>query len=215
MSNFKIHTIAIPPVYSNCYVMADEAGNAVIIDPGGVPDDIHAIIDNNKLKVEAILNTHGHFDHVGANAEMRRHTGAHVHIHPIDAPMLTSALLCGAKWAGLDYEEHQADAMLAVGAGFSTGHFSFDIYHTPGHCPGSVCLVMPEEKIVFSGDLVFMDSIGRSDLPGGDEGILMESLRWFLTLPDDYTVYPGHGAPTTVGRERANNPFLRRLAKKQ
>lgn len=213
MSILKIHTIVVPPVYSNCYVMADASGNTIIVDPGGASEEIRAIIEKNQLQVEAILNTHGHFDHVGANAEMRRHTGAPVHIHPIDAPMLGSALLCGAKWAGLEYEEHQADAMLPVGPGFSTGHFNLDIYHTPGHCPGSVCLVMPEEKIVFSGDLVFLDSIGRSDLPGGDEKILMDSLRWFLTLPDDYTVYPGHGAPTTVGRERANNPFLRRLAK--
>lgn len=214
MSSLKIHTVVVPPIYSNCYILADEAGNAVVIDPGGTPDEIASVIQQNNLTVEAILNTHGHIDHVGANAEMRRRTGAPVSIHEADAPMLSSALLCGARWSNLDYEEHTHDHLLVPGEKCSTGHFQFEIYHTPGHCPGCVCLVLPEDKIVFSGDLVFMDSIGRSDLPGGDEAVLFESLRWFLTLPDDYKVYPGHGAATTVARERASNPFLRRLARR-
>jgi glyoxylase-like metal-dependent hydrolase (beta-lactamase superfamily II) len=194
--------------------MAAESGAAVVIDPGGMPDDIWRVIEENKLQVQGIINTHGHIDHVGANAELRRRTGAPVHIHPVDAPMLSSALLCGAKWAGLEYEEHEADHHVTVTPGYRVGDFVFDIYHTPGHCPGSICLVMPEEELVYTGDLVFMDSIGRSDLPGGDEKVLMESLRWFLTLPDDYRVLPGHGAATTVERERGQNPFLRRLKSK-
>jgi hydroxyacylglutathione hydrolase len=213
MTTLKIHSLVIPPMYSNCYILARENGAAVVIDPGGLPAEISSLITSNNLQVQGIINTHGHIDHIGANAELRRRTAAPIHIHPTDAAMLSSSLLCGADWAGLSYEEHQPDHLITVQPAYTVGDFRFDVYHTPGHCPGSVCLVIPEQKLVVTGDLVFMDSIGRSDLPGGDENILMESLRWFLTLPGDYTVLPGHGAPTTVGRERAHNPFLRRLTR--
>ncbi len=211
MTSFHIDTIVVPPIYSNCYILSDGDGSAVIIDPGGVPNEILALVSEKELRVEAIINTHGHIDHVGGNAEVRRQTTAPIHIHSDDAAMLSSSTLCGAAWSGLEYEEHQHDKLLVPGNPCDTGSFQFDVYHTPGHCPGSVCLVIPEQKLVFSGDLVFMDSIGRSDLPGGNEMVIKQSLRWFLTLPDDYKVYPGHGAPTTVGRERKLNPFLRRL----
>ncbi len=212
MTTLKIETLVVPPIYSNCYILHDDGGNAVVIDPGGIADEIIGIIREKNLRVEAIINTHGHIDHVGANAEVRRQTTAPIHIHSADAEMLSSSVLCGASWANLAYEEHLHDKLLVPGETCDTGHFQFSVAHTPGHCPGSVCLILQEEKMVFSGDLVFMDSIGRSDLPGGNEAILKNSLRWFLTLPDDYTVYPGHGAPTTVGRERKQNPFLRRLS---
>jgi len=212
MQTVNIETIVVPPIYSNCYILADEAGHAVVIDPGGLPEEIMRMVEAENLTVEAIINTHGHIDHVGANAEIRRRTGAPIYIHEADAAMLSSALLCGANWAGLDYEEHTHDKLIVPGEPLNTGHFEFFVQHTPGHCPGSVCLVM-SQGLVFSGDLVFMGSIGRSDLPGGDEAVLMESLRWFLTLPNAFKVYPGHGAATTVGRERADNPFLRRLGR--
>lgn len=211
MNQLNLHTLVIPPIYSNCYILHDTDGHAVVIDPGGMPEKILEVIRDNNLKVEAILNTHGHIDHIGANAELRRQTGAPIHIHEIDAPMLGSSLLCGANWSGLDFEEHTQDKLLVPGEICDTGHFQFHVHHTPGHSPGSVCLFIPEHKIFFSGDVVFMDSIGRSDLPGGDEKILNQSLRWFLTNPDDYNVFPGHGASTTVARERQQNPFLRRL----
>jgi glyoxylase-like metal-dependent hydrolase (beta-lactamase superfamily II) len=210
MTSFQVETLVVPPIYSNCYIL-HEARNAVVIDPGGIADEIMAIIHNRNLRVEAILNTHGHIDHVAANAEIRRQTAAPIHIHADDAAMLASSTLCGAAWSGLSYEEHQHDKLLVPSEICNTGRFQFTVQHTPGHCPGSVCLIVPDQKLVFSGDLVFRDSIGRSDLPGGNEAVLKDSLRWFLTLPDDYHVYPGHGASTTVGRERKNNPFLRRL----
>lgn len=211
MTSLHIETLVIPPMYSNCYMLHNDVGNTVIIDPGGLAEEILDLIHKYDMRVEAILNTHGHIDHVGANAAMRRETTAPIYIHPDDAAMLTSRLLCGADWSGATFEEHEHDKLLIPGQPCDTGHFKFDVVHTPGHCPGSVCLVMPEHKVVISGDLVFMDSVGRWDLPGGNEAVLMDSLRWFLTLPDDYRVFPGHGAPTTVGRERRHNPFLREL----
>jgi glyoxylase-like metal-dependent hydrolase (beta-lactamase superfamily II) len=211
MTAIHVEALVIPPMYSNCFIVHDEDGNSVIIDPGGLAEEITELVRRKALRVEAIINTHGHIDHIGANAAVRRETSAPIRIHPDDAAMLTSRLLCGADWSGLSFEEHEHDALLVPGETCNTGHFKFDVVHTPGHCPGSVCLIMPEHKIVFSGDLVFMDSVGRWDLPGGDEAVLMNSLRWFLTLPDDYQVFPGHGSPTTVARERQKNPFLRRL----
>lgn len=211
MSEIKIQSVVVPPLYSNCYIVSNENKNAVVVDPGGIPDEIFKVITEAGLKVQAILNTHGHIDHISGNPQLRRLSGAPVYVHAIDAPLLSSAILSGAKWAGHEFEEHEPDHHISHTEKLVVGDFTFNVYHTPGHSPGSVCLVMPEHKVVFSGDVVFMDSIGRSDLPGGDPAVLNESLRWFLTLPDDYTVLPGHGAPTTVGRERERNPFLRRL----
>lgn len=215
MTDLTIHSLVVPPLYSNCYILANAAGNAIVIDPGGIPDEIYTAIKDKNLNVQAIINTHGHVDHVSGNPALRRHTKAPVYIHEIDAPMLESPRLSGAHWAGLEFENHTADHHLTIGSGITIGDFKFDIHHTPGHCPGSVCLVMPSHKCVISGDLVFMGSIGRTDLPGGDESIMEKSLRWFITLPPEYTILPGHGAPTTVQRELATNPFLRPLVNQQ
>ncbi len=210
MKALSLESLVVPPIYSNCYILHD-GEHAVIVDPGGLPEEIMQIVRDKNLTVEAILNTHGHVDHIAANAEIRRQTGAPIFVHSKDAEMLNSSLLCGADWCGVPCEEHTHDRELVPGEVCDTGHFRFSVIHTPGHSPGSVCLILPDDKIMFSGDLVFMDSIGRHDLPGGDEQTLMNSLRTFLTLPDDYQVFSGHGAPTTVERERNRNPFLRRL----
>lgn len=209
--NITIETIVISGMYSNCYVLYDNDRHGVVVDPGGDPDHIRAFIQQNEITVEAILNTHGHIDHIGANAEIRRVTGAPIHIHSADAAMLTSRLLCGAEWYNIPFQEHTHDHLLTEGQPLDTGHFQFDIVHTPGHSPGCVCLIMESHDLMFAGDLVFRDSIGRYDLPGGNELTMMKSLRRFLEFPDNLAVYPGHGPATTVGRERQQNPFLRRL----
>lgn len=209
MRKLNLETLVVPPVYSNCYILADELGNTVVIDPGGLAEEILKIVQDRGLKVEAILNTHGHIDHIGANVEVRRGTGAPITVHEKDVEMLGSALLCGAEWMGIEFEPHEEDSRFVPGEVWDTGHFQFQVIHTPGHSPGSVCLILEDAGIVFSGDLVFLDSVGRWDLPGGNETILRESLREFLKLPDEMQVFPGHGAATTVGRERQHNPYVR------
>lgn len=205
----SIDAIVVPPLYSNCYIVSNEAGDCVVVDPGGEVDEIMAVLDERGLKPGLILNTHGHIDHIGGNAELRRRTGAKIGIHSIDAPMLGSSMLCGADWTDIPYEEHKEDFLYTEGEVITQGDLKFKVLFTPGHSPGSCCFYIEDKGVLLAGDLVFMDAVGRWDLPGGDKATLFDSLKnKFLALPDDVTVLPGHGAATTVGRERRENPFL-------
>lgn len=205
----SVDVIVVPPLYSNCYIVADENGECVVVDPGGEVDEITKLLEERGLNLKMILNTHGHIDHIGGNAELRRRTGAKIGIHPIDAPMLGSTILCGAEWTGVPFEEHKEDFLFEDGDVITVGGMNFRVLFTPGHSPGSCCLYLEDKKVLFAGDLVFMDAVGRWDLPGGNKETLFTSLKEkFLTLPDDVTVFSGHGAVTTVERERRHNPFL-------
>lgn len=207
-----IEMLVVTELAENTYIVWNDAGDCLVIDPGdAVP--VLKFLKQQDLKPSMIINTHGHIDHVAGNTAVRKATGARIGIHAMDAPMLSSALYCGAQWVGWPYEEHQPDFLYAEGETVGTGELQFEALFTPGHSPGSCSLVSRTEGIVFSGDLVFMDSVGRSDLPGGDEATLFESIRdKFLLLPDAMKVYPGHGPETTVGRERRLNPFLSSLS---
>jgi glyoxylase-like metal-dependent hydrolase (beta-lactamase superfamily II) len=202
--------LVVTPLASNCYILHEEdTRRAVVVDAGGDAPEILQIIRTKGLKVEAILCTHGHIDHVGANAEVRRATGAPIAIHPADAAMLTSEVLSGARWCGLPFEEHTHDLLLLPGEPVP-GPFPFQVHHTPGHCPGSVVLWLPDRGLALGGDLIFEGSIGRTDLPGGDPDAMDESLRRIMgLLPDDTTILPGHGRPTTIGDERRTNPYIK------
>jgi glyoxylase-like metal-dependent hydrolase (beta-lactamase superfamily II) len=209
-----MQTFVVTPLDENCYVLWNEDGDCVVVDPGGEAERILAFLDEHKLKPQVILNTHGHIDHVGANADLRDATGARIGVHPADAPMLSSSILCGAQWVGLPYREHAPDFVYNEGDTVGTGALMFEAYHTPGHSAGSCILVNRENAIVLGGDLVFAGGVGRWDLPGGDQGVLFESIRTrFLTLPDDFHVFPGHGPSTTVGTERRTNPHFAGLEK--
>ncbi len=194
----------------NCYVVwDDQTSDAVVIDPGGEAEMITTFLQDRQLGVRLILNTHGHIDHIGANAALRTATGAPIGIHPYDAPMLSSRLLCGAEWLGWNYVEHEHDFLLHEDEAVSAGSLRFDVTHTPGHSPGSVMLHLAEAGLLFSGDLVFLGGVGRWDLPGGNADVLFQSVREkFLPLPDETRVFPGHGPSTTVGAERLTNPYL-------
>ena len=158
--------------------------------------------------IRFLVNTHGHWDHILDNAELVRLTGAKFAIHRDSAPLLT---LPQARMFGLDLdiEPVQPDIFLEEGRALAVGDLSFEIFHCPGHCPGSVVLYEPREHAAFVGDVLFAGSVGRTDLPGGDTETLLRSIsEKLLTLGDDVRVYSGHGPPTTIGAERRHNPFL-------
>lgn len=215
-ADLLVEVLVVSPMASNCYILHDaESRKAVVVDPGGDGDEILKIVREKQLSVEAILLTHGHIDHIGAVSEVVEATGAPVAIHPADAPMLTSAHLCGATWCGVSFQptQHQLELLPDKPV---PGPFPFRVLHTPGHSPGCVVLWWSEKGLAIVGDLIFEESIGRTDLPGGDDASMDESLRHLNhTLPGNTTLLPGHGRPTTLERERRSNPYLKLALKTQ
>jgi hydroxyacylglutathione hydrolase len=196
----------------NCYLL-HTGSDAIVIDPGGEVDQLLKIINGRELRLRLILNTHGHIDHICANEQLRTATGASLAIGVEDAPMLRNAMLCGASYFGWDFEEHEADTLLRDSDTIGYGPMHFVALATPGHSPGSRSFYDAQGAVLFSGDLVFQGSVGRWDIPGANRDDLFNSLRTkLLTLPDNTVVYPGHGEPTTVGLERATNPYLQEIA---
>jgi len=192
----------------NCYLIADEAaGEAVIVDPGEETALFLRELEERSWTLRAIWLTHAHVDHIMGVGAVRRATGVPVHLHPADR-FLYDAVAQQAEWMGLHAEPlPPPDAAWEAGATATIGRFGFTVCHTPGHSPGSVSFSGP--GMVLAGDALFQGSIGRTDLPGGDFPTLLDSIRReLLSLPDDTIVYSGHGPATTVGEERATNPFL-------
>ena len=194
---------------ANCYILGCEATReAVVIDPGDEADRILMTLAELKLKVKAIIDTHGQFDHVGANIRMMEATGAELLIHADDQPML-GELARSAAGFGLRAENSPApDRNLSDGDTVSFGSHTLTVIHTPGHSRGGICLL--GDGVVFVGDTLFAGSIGRTDFPGGSYDTLISSIKEkLLCLDDSVVVYPGHGPETTIGQERRLNPFLR------
>ncbi len=198
----------------NCTILGDEESrDAIVIDPGDEPDRILDVVRRHGLTVREIIHTHAHIDHVGATDELRKRTGGRVGIHPGDRflyenlPMQARVLGVSSPLSG------DIDRLLQDGDGIACGSAEIEVFHTPGHTPGSVSFWMDgSSPAIFTGDTLFMGSIGRTDLWGGSLEALMTSIqRRLLTLGDDVIVYPGHGPSTTVGQERRRNPFLRGL----
>ena len=198
------------PLETNTFVVADRAtAEAIVIDPGGEPGEILAFLAKERLRCRQIVNTHGHFDHVSGNRALKAATGASLLIHAEDAPMLGQAESHARFFMVRAENSPPADVYLADREELRVGKVLLRVVHTPGHSPGSVTLVAP--GMAFCGDLVFYGSVGRTDLPGGSEKTLLESIRsHILTLPDDTVLHPGHGPDTTVGLERRQNPFFGR-----
>ncbi|TYB39360.1 MBL fold metallo-hydrolase [Actinomadura chibensis] len=210
---------------ANCYVVAPAAGEeCVIVDPGQDAEaGIDAILREHRLKPVAVLLTHGHIDHVWSVAPVCGAKGVPAYIHPDDRELLTDpakglSLGPGQQlFGGLELSEPDDVEELADGSVLELAGLSFTVDHAPGHTPGSVTFRTPKTAelpdVMFSGDLLFAGSIGRTDLPGGSyEQILASLSRVCLTLPDETAVLPGHGQQTTIGRERATNPFLSELS---
>ena len=195
---------------TNCYILGDEeSGEAVVIDPGGSAEKIASILTKNDLTLRYIVNTHGHFDHVLAAAPLKSQAGGEILVHRDDLPLLRDNSFAAAFGLGGDSSKPEPDGYITEGDTISFGKERLKVIHTPGHSPGSVSLVLEGRETVFVGDTLFAGSIGRTDLPGGSYPVLISSVRERLfPLGDDFTVYPGHGPETTIGREKRYNPFF-------
>lgn len=209
-----VESFACGPLGCNCSILADlETKQAVVVDPGGDVEEVQARLAAHGLSVAAIVHTHTHIDHVGATAALQRATGASARIHEADR-FLYEILPVQAALIGLPEVPEAADmeGSLKDGGALRVGGLEIGVLHTPGHTPGSVCLVAKAGGTtrVIAGDTLFRGSIGRTDLWGGDHGAILRSIRGkLLTLPEDTVVITGHGPDTTIGDERARNPFLR------
>ncbi len=210
-----IRKMALGPIQANCFIVGcEKTQKAVVIDPGDDADRILTTLAGDRLTVVHIINTHGHFDHVGANKRLKEVTGADLMIHGADAPMLSQLSDMASSW-GLSAENSpSADRLLEDGDTIEFGTHAMTVFHTPGHSPGGICLYCEYEqekdvqKAVFVGDTLFAGSIGRTDFPGGNHDTLINSIRTKLfALDDDVKVYPGHMNTTTIGVEKRTNPF--------
>ena len=204
----------VGPVAENAYLFRrDGSDDALLVDPGDEADVLGGAIDELGVDVKAILLTHTHFDHVGAVAPMARKTAAPVYCPELEVPVLAD-IMRFVPWAGFGpYESYDADETVSGGERLELAGFEIDVIFTPGHSPGHVTYAIADEGALFSGDVLFQGSVGRVDLPGGDWPTLAESLRNLVeSYPEETTVYPGHMGITTLGAERATNPFLRDIA---
>jgi len=209
MLNIKVWTVGL--FAENAYLVAcANSGQAVFVDPGDDAPRLLRAVADAKVELQAILLTHAHLDHVGALNEMRAATGVPVYLHPADDMLLRQAhehwLHFGKQIAPIAPAEHT----LNDGDSIIFGDSELHVLHTPGHTPGSVCLYTPDNLTLIGGDTLFFESVGRTDLPGGDSATLLRSIRAKLwPLADKIRVYPGHGQPTTIGHERRHNPFVK------
>jgi glyoxylase-like metal-dependent hydrolase (beta-lactamase superfamily II) len=210
-----VRMLTVGQVAENCFVVRREgADRGLIVDPGEEAERILQVVDELGLGIDAILLTHTHFDHIGAVAPVAKATGAPVYCPEIEVPVLAD-IMAYVPWPGFGpYESYDADETVSGGEKLELAGFEIDVLFTPGHSPGHVTYAIRDEPAVFSGDVLFEGSVGRTDLPGGDWATLLESIRSLVDgLPEDTRVYPGHMGLTTLGAERATNPFLAELAR--
>lgn len=213
--SLDVEMLTVGPVAENCFLLR-EAGSdkLLIVDPGEEADRILAAVAASGAEVEAILITHCHFDHIGAVTPVAAATGAPVYCPELEVPVLAD-IMSYVPWPGFGpFESYDADETVAGGETLELAGLEIDVVHTPGHSPGHVTYAIRGEDALFSGDVLFKESVGRTDLPGGDAPTLLASIGNLLDcFPDESVVYPGHMTTTTLGAERASNPFLSSLAR--
>ncbi len=205
----------VGPVAENTYIFRrDGSDRALIVDPGDEADKLLAVIDGLGVVLDGILLTHTHFDHVGAVAPVAKATGAEVWV-PEAEKFVLDDIMAFVPWPGFGpFGSYDAEHTLRGGDRLELAGFEIDVLSTPGHSPGHMTFSVPDETAIFSGDVLFQGSVGRTDLPGGDWNTLLESIRSLVEgLPEETTVYPGHMGLTSLGAERAGNPFLAELAR--
>ncbi len=201
--------MALGPIGTNCYIVYDK-GKALLIDPGAEPDKIAEFLEREGLKVQAILLTHAHFDHIAALDEIRETVDTDVYIHENELSWLSDPQMNGSsKLIGNEIVMKPAEFTFKMGP-MEIGDFHFEVIHTPGHSPGSVSFLFDQNEFIISGDVLFYHGIGRTDLPGGNMAEIEATIQNKLyQLKESLTVYPGHGPHTTIGEEKQNNPFVR------
>ena len=190
-----LKTLVVGELQTNCYIVSTPSGEGIVIDPGDEEIEILNYIENNKLNIKYIINTHSHPDHIKGDLYIKERTKAPILIHKNDSKMFSTFL-------GDFFDKYLEDGDIV-----SVGNLEIKVMHTPGHSKGSICLLL--DNTVFTGDTLFADGVGRTDLPGGSHDELIESINnKLLILDDDYKIYPGHGGNSTIGHERKHNPFL-------
>lgn len=208
-----LETFPVGPLQANCILLGDEkAGEAIVIDPGDEAERIHGRLTILGLKLKQILLTHAHIDHVGGAFKLKQLTGAPIFLNEDDRSLLKTIKM-QASWIGIPTPETAPpDEGLADGQIVGLECYPAQVIHTPGHTQGSVCLHFAPLNLLVAGDTLFEDSIGRTDLPGGNFDQIIDSIHnRLLALPDETRVLTGHGPETTIGAERRSNPFLREL----
>lgn len=205
----SIKCIPVGVMGANCYVIGcEETKEAAVIDPGGDVKVILAELKAQGLNLKYIINTHGHIDHIAGNDELREATGAELMIHELDAPRLIDAQRNGSGLLGRVIAYKPADTMLNEGDVINVGNVKLEVLHTPGHTEGGICL--STKGVVFTGDTLFNESIGRTDFPGGNYEDIIKSIKQkLMIMPDETVVLSGHMGDSTIGHERKYNPFLR------
>jgi len=205
-----IKELAVGPIMANCFILGcEEKKEAAVIDPGDETDRILDALLESNLSAKTIINTHGHFDHVGGNRKLKEITGAYILIHPLDVPMLSKLSASAAAWGMSAEDSPEPDRTIEEDDTIAIGTITLKVIHTPGHTKGGISLYT--DGVLFVGDTLFAGSIGRTDFPGGDYDTLIDSIQKKLfPIGDDVRVLSGHGPETTIGREKhkRNNPFV-------
>ena len=200
--------ILLPDFETNTWLLWNEdSREAILVDPAAPSPDLLKRIEELNLKVKYIINTHGHMDHIGGNIWFKNHLSAPLMIHSADAPMLVNSAMNLSLYVGNPVSSAPPDVLLEDGMELSLGKYPVKVIHTPGHTPGGICLLA--DKFLISGDTLFEQSIGRTDLQGGNHQQIINSIKNKLfVLPDDVIVFPGHGPRTSISMEKKNNPFV-------
>lgn len=205
----ELLTVPVGPLQCNCYIVWDRPDEALVIDPGDEGDRLGDLIASRGLTPRLIVSTHGHFDHVGGVDALRKRFGATYRIHEADVPILNLVPAASRLWGIKIPPRPVPKDFIEPGATYDFGGLRVETIHTPGHTPGSTCFHVSRERMVFTGDTLFLHSIGRTDFPGGDHEQILSSIRErLLTLPPETRVLPGHGPGSTIGAEAEGNPFL-------
>ncbi|HTG82447.1 MAG TPA: MBL fold metallo-hydrolase [Geobacteraceae bacterium] len=202
--------IVVGPLEVNCFLLGCETTReGVIVDPGSDPEKILAAVEKQGLTIRQVINTHGHFDHVGGNSRVLSATGASLLVHGGDVPFLSRAVDTAAMYGLVTENSPPPGRLLEDGMLLTFGEYGMRVLHTPGHTPGGCCLYLESEGKVITGDTLFADGVGRTDFPGSSHEALIEGIRSKLfTLPESTVVYPGHGPATTIGHEKRYNPYI-------